>query len=63
VVVAELGYVGRQAYVETWKNTVRQVKAEYPSLVGVVYFNYPEVYPWPEGFGLPDWRVKNQILD
>ncbi|WP_425329298.1 glycosyl hydrolase [Thalassovita gelatinovora] len=62
VVVAELGYVGREPYVETWKNSVRQVKAEYPSLVGVVYFNYPEVYPWPEGFGRPDWRVKNQIL-
>ncbi|WP_460273454.1 glycoside hydrolase family 26 protein [Celeribacter sp. ULVN23_4] len=62
VVVAELGYVGKAAYVEDWKATVRAENADYPSLVGVVYFNYPEVYPWPEGFGLPDWRVKNQVL-
>lgn len=63
VVVAELGYVGKREYVEAWDNEVRQAKPEYPSLVGVAYFNYPEVYPWPEGFGMPDWRVKNQILD
>lgn len=63
VVVAELGYVGKDAYVKMWENSVRQVKEAYPQLVGVVYFNHPEVYPWPEGFGAPDWRVKNQILD
>ena len=63
VVVAELGYVGKAPYVDTWKNSVRTVNPEYPSLVGVVYFNFPEVYPWPEGFGAPDWRIKNQVLD
>jgi endoglucanase len=63
VVVAELGYVGKRGYVEMWDGSVRQDKPEYPNLVGVSYFNQPEVYPWPEGFGMPDWRVKNQILD
>lgn len=63
VVVAELGYVGNLDYVELWKNAVRQVKDDYPQLVGVVYFNFPEVYPWPQGFGMPDWRVKNQVLN
>lgn len=63
VVVAELGYVGKADYVDAWENTVRQVKPEYPSLVGVVYFNQVEVYPWPENFGLPDWRVRNRVLD
>lgn len=62
VVVAELGYVGDQDYVASWDAQARQAKPEYPNLVGVSYFNYPEVYPWPEGFGMPDWRVKNQIL-
>lgn len=62
VVVAEMGYVGKATYVGRWKETVRLIREEYPSLVGVVYFNYPEVYPWPEGFGTPDWRVKNQVL-
>jgi endoglucanase len=63
VVVAELGYVGKVDYVKAWEGSVRQVKEAYPQLVGVIYFNYPEVYPWPEGFGTPDWRVKNQILE
>ncbi|MDU8925959.1 glycosyl hydrolase [Alisedimentitalea sp. MJ-SS2] len=63
VVVAELGYVGQVDYVKLWENSVRQVKEAYPQLVGVIYFNQHEVYPWPEGFGAPDWRVKNQILD
>ena len=62
VVVAELGYVGKLDYVKMWENSVRQEKPQYPSLVGVVYFNQHEVYPWPEGFGAPDWRVKNQVL-
>ncbi|MEW9920412.1 glycosyl hydrolase [Marimonas sp. MJW-29] len=63
VVVAELGYVGKADYVDMWRNSVRKVKETYPQLVGVVYFNYPEVYPWPEGFGAPDWRIKNQVLE
>nr|WP_255572067.1 glycosyl hydrolase [Celeribacter sp. PS-C1] len=63
IAVAELGYVGNADYVDLWKNGVRVVKEDYPQLVGVVYFNYPEVYPWPEGFGTPDWRMKNQILE
>lgn len=61
VVVAELGYVGRESYVANWENAVRAVGPSYPDLVGVVYFNQAEVYPWPEDFGLPDWRFKNQI--
>ncbi|QDC08764.1 beta-mannosidase [Oceanicola sp. D3] len=63
VVVAELGYVGDEVYVSNWRDAVRQELSEYPSLVGVVYFNQREVHPWPEGFGLPDWRIKNQILE
>lgn len=62
VVVAELGYVGNADYVAKWDAAVRKEHAEFPSLVGVVYFNQPEVYPWPEGFGMPDWRVKNHVL-
>ncbi|OOY13069.1 MAG: beta-mannosidase [Rhodobacteraceae bacterium] len=62
VAVAELGYVGDQAYVDMWKNRIREEKPDYPSLVGVSYFNQIEVYPWPEGFGTPDWRIKNQVL-
>ncbi|MEY3003715.1 MAG: hypothetical protein RLZZ491_891, partial [Pseudomonadota bacterium] len=27
-----------------------------------VYFNYPEVYDWPEGFGRPDWRVNERVV-
>ncbi|AOZ69132.1 hypothetical protein LPB142_07180 [Rhodobacter xanthinilyticus] len=60
--MAELGYVGSADYVEMWKQSVRVEKAQYPALVGVAYFNQREVYPWPENFGAPDWRMKNQIL-
>ncbi|MCA0045102.1 glycoside hydrolase family 26 protein [Celeribacter litoreus] len=63
VVVAELGYVGKEDYVEMWKQSVRAEKTQYPNLVGVFYFNQREVYPWPENFGAPDWRIKNQVLN
>lgn len=62
VVVAELAYSGLQAYVDMWESAVRNVGDRYPQLVGVVYFNYPEVYNWPEGFGRPDWRVHHRVL-
>lgn len=62
ILVAEVGYSGTQAYVDTWENQVRQVRADLPLLIGSVYFNQPEVYPWPDGFGLPDWRVDNRVL-
>ncbi len=62
VVVAELGYSGDQAYVDAWENQVRTLGPKYPKLVGVVYFNYPEVYNWPGGFGRPDWRVDHRVL-
>ncbi len=62
VFVAELGYVGSQGYVDTWENEVRQSYAEFPDLVGVVYFNQKEVYPWPENYGYPDWRVDQRVI-
>ncbi len=62
VVVAELGYSGSEAYVNAWENSVRVTRPEYPQLVGVVYFDQREVYPWPENFGLPDWRINNRII-
>lgn len=63
IVVAELGYVGDAAYVSKWENAVRQTYEEYADLVGVVYFNQPEVYPWPDGYGLPNWEITAQILE
>lgn len=63
IVVAELGYVGDNAYVEQWEQDVRQDIADFPELQAVIYFNQQEVYPWPDDFGLPDWRVPNRILD
>ncbi|MFO1176248.1 MAG: glycosyl hydrolase [Paracoccaceae bacterium] len=62
VVVAELGYSGSQAYVDSWENAVRVTRPAYPNLVGVVYFDQREVYPWPENFGLPDWRLANRVI-
>lgn len=63
IVVAELGYVGDSTYVERWDNDVRQDLEGFPELEAVIYFNQQEVYPWPDGFGLPDWRMPNNRLD
>lgn len=62
VVVAELGYSGNQEYVDAWNARVRQSSEAYPQLVGVIYFNQREVYPWIGQVGLPDWRFGHNIL-
>lgn len=63
VVVAELAYSGDAAYVAAWEKEVRKARPEYPSLIGVIYFNQKEVYPWPNGLGFPDWRVEFHVTD
>ncbi|MDA3889861.1 MAG: glycosyl hydrolase [Allgaiera sp.] len=62
VVVAELGYSGDQAYVDKWTDEIRNIGNRYPQLVGLVYFNYPELYPWPHGYGKPDWRIHHRVI-
>jgi beta-mannanase len=57
IMVAELGYEGDQSYVRSWAASVAEKHPEFPSLNAVVYFNDREIYPWPEGYGRPDWRV------
>ena len=57
IMVAELGYEGDETYVRSWAEEVTKPQSEFPELTAVVYFNDREVYPWPNGFGLPDWRV------
>lgn len=61
VVVAEVGYTGKADYVAAWENEVRKARPEYPRLVGVVYFDQKEVYPWPDNLGLPDWRLDERV--
>lgn len=63
IYVAELGYVGDINYVTDWAQSVLQPHPQFPELVGVSYFNDKEVFPWPEDYGLPDWRVTVNILD
>lgn len=63
VVVAELGYTGSAEYVNAWEGEVRAARPDMPLLVGVVYFDQPEVYPWPNDFPLPDWRLSERITD
>ncbi|MDR0780162.1 MAG: hypothetical protein LBF16_05635 [Pseudomonadales bacterium] len=57
VYVAEFGYDGDAAYVRDWARTVTRPMFAFPLLRGVIYFDDREVYPWPDGYGLPDWRV------
>ena len=63
VVVAELAYSGDADYVDAWEREVRKLRPEYPGLVGVVYFNQKDVYPWPDDLGYPDWRVEFRVTE
>jgi len=62
IIVAELGFSGDAAYVTSWDNQLRHLVDRFPSLIGLVYFNNPEVYDWPQGFGRPDWRIEKRII-
>lgn len=55
--VAELGYEGGCDYLAKWVEDVTKKSDEFPALQQVVYFNDKEVWEWPHGLGLPDWRV------
>jgi endoglucanase len=63
ILVAEVGVSGTQPYVDLWESQVRQLRPDLTLLIGSVYFNQPEVYHWPDGFGLPDWRVDYRVLE
>lgn len=62
VMVAEMGFSGDADYVDAWENSIRSLGEAFPELTAVVYFNQTEVYPWPDDFGLPDWRVGNRTI-
>ncbi len=62
VVVAELGFSGDQDYVDRWQADIEKPMPQYPTLESIVYFNQQEVYPWPRGFGLPNWRVGERVI-
>ncbi|AYG69819.1 MULTISPECIES: glycosyl hydrolase [unclassified Rhizobium] len=63
IVIAELGYQGNEAYVHAWAEEAAKPHDEFKNIVGVVYFDDREVYPWPHGLGLPDWRVVSPLLN
>jgi beta-mannanase len=63
IVVAEAGYVGDETYVADWAASLNKLDANFPKLTAVVLFDDKEVHPWPDPYGLPDWRVvANNIL-
>ena len=63
IMVAELGYEGDDSYVRNWAESVTRRYPDFPALTAVVYFNDREVYPWPNGFGRPDWRVARETTN
>jgi beta-mannanase len=62
IYVAELGYSGDATYVWNWAHTVLQHDPQFGELVGVVYFDDKEVFPWLGDYGLPNWKVKENIV-
>lgn len=63
IMVAELGFVGDEAFLNDWYNSVRRIDARFPALEAVIYFNREEVWPWPNNFGRPDWRDSAQPIN
>ena len=63
IVVAELGVSGDAEYVDKWLKDVRQDINGLKELVAVIYFNQTEVHPWPDGFGMPDWRFGHNVIE
>tara|TARA_R110002072_G_scaffold26754_3_gene88087 strand:- start:3273 stop:4187 length:915 start_codon:yes stop_codon:yes gene_type:complete len=63
IMVAELGFIGNAEHVAQWNADVRSMGATFPALTGVVYFDQKEVYPWPDDFGLPNWRQTENVLE
>ena len=61
IYVAELGYSGDQDYVDRWARTVLKNDPQFPRLVAAVYFDDKDVVAWP-GYGVPDWRVKENVV-
>lgn len=57
IMVSELGYEGDETYVCNWAKDVAKAHAQFPRLTAVVYFNDREVHPWPDNYGLPNWRI------
>lgn len=55
--ITEFGCHGDAGYVQSCREEVKAVPAQFPQLVAVVYFNEVETFPWPEPYGLPDWRI------
>lgn len=62
IVVAEVGYTGTADYIALWESQVREARPDLPLLVGAIYFNQREVYPWPNDVPLPDWRIDERLL-
>ncbi len=58
--VAELGYEGELPYLADWAGNVTRNDPDFPELEEVIYFNDKEVFPWPHGLGLPNWRVARE---
>ena len=66
VIIAEFGVAGCERYRESWIADLVGSSAKggsFPQLTGVVYFNDKEPYHWPMGFGSPDWRASQALLE
>ncbi|MGO8134282.1 beta-mannosidase, partial [Rhizobium ruizarguesonis] len=61
--LAVLGYEGSDSFVRNWAESVTKSYPQFPALSAVIYFNDREVYPWPDGYGRPDWRVVRESIN
>lgn len=61
--VAEYGCSGDEQYVKTCFEGSKVANPDTPELKSVTYFNDKEVYPWPGNYGLPDWRIRKDLIN
>ncbi|HEY1454762.1 MAG TPA: glycosyl hydrolase [Roseiarcus sp.] len=57
IMIAELGVQGSASYRDLWFSELARAKYSFPLLRIAVYFDAKEPWPWPDGFGNPDWRI------
>jgi beta-mannanase len=62
IYIAEFGCFGDTRFKARCIAEMKSGVKQYPGVVSVLYFNETETFPWPKGYGYPDWRDLNKLF-
>lgn len=62
IFIPEYGCHGDEEYLHECFRHLRKARHHFPKLTGVVYFNEKETHPWPDNYGMPDWRAPENFF-